>query len=102
MTVVAGTGVQPAPIFDPPGKNEGKIGREPAPSYVLIIDKLDTWLETTSDKAHGNKNGAIVKRFNKPRATKLFRHPSYSLDGPGTLISVPGRHAIFFNSAFWI
>ena len=46
----------------------------------------------------------IVERFIKPRSSKMFGHPVYSLDRPGPLIAVSGPHEKIFNSNFalWI
>ena len=54
------------------------------------------------DKACGNSNGAIVERFIKPRASPIFGHPLYSLDGPRISMEVSEPHEEFFNSAFGI
>ena len=62
MTIVVGTGVKPEPIFIPPGNKEGKVGQEPPPD-TLIMDNLETSLETTVDKSCGNANGATVESF---------------------------------------
>ena len=50
---------------------------------MLIMDNLETSLDTTVDKARGNTSGAIVDRLIKNRASKMFVHPPYSLDDPG-------------------
>ena len=54
------------------------------------------------DKSHGNASGAIFENFFKPRASTIFVHPEYSLDGTGPLIAVSGPHEEFFNSDFGI
>ena len=41
-------------------------------------------------------------RFIKPRASAIFFHLAYSLDGPGPSIAVPGPHEEFSNSDFGI
>ena len=68
------------------------------------MDNLEASLATTVDKARGNASGSIVERFIKPRASTIFGHPVYSLDGPGPSMEVLGTHEEFFNSAFsiWI
>ena len=63
---------------------------------------LESLLVTTVDKDWGNVSGAIVERFIKPRASKIFGHQSYSLGDPRPLILVSGPHEEFFNSAFGI
>ena len=52
------------------------------------MDNLETSLATTVDKARGNTSGAIVERFIKPRASKMFGHPVYSMDDPGPSMEV--------------
>ena len=54
------------------------------------------------DKAQGNSSGGIVEIFIKPRASTIFGHPEYSLDGPGLSIAVLGPHEEFFSSDFGI
>ena len=56
------------------------------------------------DKNHGNTSGEIVDRFIKPRASTIFVHPLYSLDGTGTSMAVSVPHEKFFNSdiCIWI
>ena len=66
------------------------------------MDNLETSLTTTADKAHGNAVRAIVERFIKPRASTIFGHPVYFMDGPGALIVISGPHEEFFNSSFGI
>ena len=57
-------------------------------------------MATTADKAHGNTSGAILERFFKPIASKMFGHPVYSLGGIGPSIAVLCPHQEFLNSAF--
>ena len=85
------------------GTTKRKLGRNPPP-YALIVDKLETSLATTVDKARGNASVTIEERFIKPIALTIFGHPVYSLDGKGPSITVSGPHEEFFNSAFalWI
>ena len=68
------------------------------------MDNLETLLTATVDNARGNASGSIVGKFIKSRASKIFGHPVYSLDGPGPLIAVSGPHKELFNGAFalWI
>ena len=66
------------------------------------MDNLETLLATKVDKAHGNASGSIAEKFMKPRASKIFGHPVYSLDRPGQSMAVSGPHEEFFNSAFGI
>ena len=68
------------------------------------MDNLKTLLATTVYKARGNTSGAIVDRFIKPRASTIFLHPVYSIDGPGPSIAISGPHEEFFNGDFdlWI
>ena len=68
------------------------------------MDNLETLLATKVDKACGNASGSIVKRLIKPRASTIFGHPEYCMDGPGPSIAVSGLHKEFFNSDFgtWI
>ena len=54
------------------------------------------------DKACENTSGSIVDRFVKPRASKVFGHPEYSLDGTGPSIAVSGPHEEFFRSTLGI
>ena len=69
---------------------------------ALIMDNLEKSLATTVDKARGNTSGAIVEIFVKPRASTMFGHTVYSLDGPGPSMAVSGPHEEFFNSSFVI
>ena len=69
---------------------------------MLIIYYLEKLLATTVDKACGNASGSIVERFIKPRASTIFGHPEYSLDGPGPLITVSVPHEECLNSDFGI
>ena len=59
------------------------------------MDNLETSLTTTADKDRGNRGGAIVERFIKPRLLIMFFHPLYLIDGPGPLISISGPHEDF-------
>ena len=95
--------MKPAPKLNPPGHRKEKVWKE-TPPYLLIMDNLEKSLATTVDKALGNTSGAIVERFIKPRASTMFGHPVYFLDGPGPSTSVPGPHEEYFNSDFalWI
>ena len=43
-----------------------------------------------------------MKRFIKSRASEIFDHMSYSMDGPEPSIAVSGTHDDFFKSAFGI
>ena len=91
---MAGPGVKRAPILVNPGNNEGNFGQEP-PLDALIMDNLETSLETTVDKARGTSNEAIVERFIKHRASTIFVHLTYSLDGPGPPNAVSVTHENF-------
>ena len=73
--------MKPAPKFVLPGHVKDKVGREKTPN-ALIMDNLETLLDTTVDKAC-EKSGAIVERFMKYIASTMIGHPVYSLDGPG-------------------
>ena len=66
------------------------------------MDNLETLLSTKVDKARGNASVSIVERFIKSRASKMFVHPEYFLDGPGPSITVSGPHEGFLNSDFGI
>ena len=90
--ILAGTGMKPAQNVL--GIAKRKLGRNPPP-YVLIMDNLETSLDTTWDKARGNTSGDIVERLIKPRVSKIFGHPVYSLDGPGPSMEVSGTHEDF-------
>ena len=79
--------MKPAPKLFPPGHIKEKVGKETSPD-VLIMDNLETLLATTVDKSCGNTSGAIVNMFIKPRASTMFGHPVYSLDGTGPSIVV--------------
>ena len=59
ITIVAGTGMKPAPQISPPGQSKEKVGKEPPPD-ALIMDNSETSLATTVDKARGNTSGSIV------------------------------------------
>ena len=100
-TIVAVPGMKPEPNFVLPGHIKQKFGKETPPD-ALIMDNLKTLLSTTMDKDRGKKSGSIVESFIKPRASTMFGHPVYFLDGPGTSISVSGPHEEFFNSGFYI
>ena len=78
--------------------------RNPPPPYALIMDNLKILLAATVDKARGNASGSIMERFTKSRASTMFGHPAYFLDGTGPSISVSGPHEDFFNSdtGVWI
>ena len=52
------------------------------------MDNFETPLATTVDKARGNTSGDIVERFIKPRASSIFEHQLYLMDGPGPSIAV--------------
>ena len=58
-------------------------------------------LEKLLDKDHGNTSGVIMHSFIKLRASTMFIHMEYSIDGLGTLIAVSGLQEEFFSSAFW-
>ena len=92
-----------APKFVLLGHSKDKIGKETPPD-VLIMDNLETFLDTRVYKARINKSGAIVERFTKPRSSTMFGHLVYLMDGPGPSISVSVPHEIFLNSTFalWI
>ena len=66
------------------------------------MDNLETLLATIVDTACGNKGGFIVERLIKPRASTIFCHPVYSLDGPGTSMAVSGTDEEIFNSSLEI
>ena len=87
ITIVSGPGMNPEPKFVLPGYIKEKVGKEP-PIDVLTMYNLEILLSTTVDKSRGNSIGSIVERFIKPRASTLFFHPEYSLDGTGPSISV--------------
>ena len=73
------------------GTAKRKLVRNPPPD-ALIMDNLETSLATTVDKYRGNTSGAIVERLIKPRASTIFGHPVYSLDGTGPSMAVSGPH----------
>ena len=79
---MANPGINPATEFVLQGHSKEKTGKEPPPD-ALIMDNLETSLATTVDKDSGNTSGAIVERFIKPRASTMFGHLVYLLDGPG-------------------
>ena len=74
--------MKPASKLVPPGHSKDKFGKDHPPPYALIINNLETLLATIVDKACGNKSGAVVEGFIKPRESTMFGHPVYSLDGP--------------------
>ena len=81
-TIVAQSCMKPVPNCVLPGHSKEKIGKE-IPPDVLIVDNLETSLDTTVDKACDNAIGDIVERFIKPRASTIFVHLVYKLDCPG-------------------
>ena len=72
------------------------------PSYSLIMDNLDKYLAKPVGRVCGNTSLSIVKIFIKPRASTIFVHLVYSLDGPGPSTSVPGMYEEFFSSTLGI
>ena len=84
-----------------PGKSKEKVGKETLPN-VLIMINLEASLRITVDKDCGNSSGAIIEKFIKPRASKMFVHPEYCLDGTWPLISVSVSHKKSFRCAFGI
>ena len=81
-SIVAVTGVDLETELFLPDKIKEKVGNE-IPPYSLLMDNLETSLVTTVDKFSDNTFGSIVGRFIKPRASTMFCHPVYLLDGPG-------------------
>ena len=59
------------------------------------MDNMEISFLTKLDKARGNENGSILERFIESRASTIFVHPSYYMDGPGPSISVSGPHEDF-------
>ena len=59
-------------------------------------------LVATVDKSRGNAGVAIVERFFKFRASTMFSHPKYSMDGTGMSIAVSCPHEEVFNSSFGV
>ena len=59
-------------------------------------------MAATVYKARSNASGAIMERFIKLRASTMFGHPEYLLDGPGPSIEISVPHEECFNSAFGI
>ena len=100
-TIVTGPGIKPAPKFVFLWHSKEKTDKE-VPQDPLIIDNLETSLETKVDKACGNTSGSVVERFIKSRASEMFGHPVHLLEGPGPSIPVSGPHEEFSNSAFGI
>ena len=100
---MSGPGVDLSPTSILPGHNKDKFGRE-NPSVLLIMYNLEIPLNTASDKAHYNTNGAIVYSFIKPIASTMFILPSYYMDVTGPSIAVTVPNSEFFNSAvgIWI
>ena len=66
------------------------------------MDIMETSLATTVDKYSGNLNGSIVEMFIKPITSTIFFHTVYSLDGPGTPITVSGQHEELLSSYFYV
>ena len=66
------------------------------------MNNVETLLATTVDKDSGNASEDIFGKFIKPRTSRMFGHPAYSMDGTGPFISVSVPHKEFFNSAFGI
>ena len=91
--------MKPAPKLVPPGNSREKVVKE-TPQDSLMKYNLKTSLATCVDKACGNTIGAIVERFIKPRASTMFGHAVYYLDGTGPSISVPIPHEVFFQQCF--
>ena len=79
------------------------LGRTP-PLDGFIMDNFETSLANTVDKAHGNTGGSIVDMLIKPRASTMFVHPVYFMDGPGPSIEISEPHEEFLNSdlRIWI
>ena len=59
------------------------------------MDKFETLLVTSVDKACGNTGRAIMKRFIKSRSSTMFVHLVYPLDEPGALIEISRPHKEF-------
>ena len=93
--------MKPETNFFLPDHRKEKVGKETPPD-ALIMDTLEKLLTTTVDQAHDDVSGAVFKRFIKPRASTMFVHPEYFLDGPGPSIALSGPHEGFFNSVFGI
>ena len=83
--------MKPVPKLVLPGHSKEKVRKE-TPTYFLILDNLETLLAAIVDKACGNTSGSTVERFIKTRASIMFGHPVYSLDGPGTPMEVSVPH----------
>ena len=98
---MAGTGVNLSPNCVIPGNSKEKVGKENPPD-ALIMENLETSLDTTVYKAGGNTVGSIVERFMKPSESTMLGHPIYLMDGPGPPISISGTHYESFDSAFGI
>ena len=103
IKIVARPGVNPTSKCILTGNRKEKFGKEPLPD-ALIMDNLETSLTTTVDKTQGNGSGSILKRFIEPRASTIFDHLVYYLDGPGPPIAISGPHEEIFKSDFriWI
>ena len=85
--IVTGKGNNYAPNNILSGNTKEKVGKE-TPQYELFMDTLETLFSTKEDKAHGNTYEDIVERFIKLRASTIFGHLVYSLDGPGKSIVI--------------
>ena len=83
-----------APIIFLPGHSKEKTKKE-TPTDALIMNNLESLLAITLYNAPGNTSEAIVEIFIKPRASTMFEHPVYSLDGPGLSMEVLGPHERF-------
>ena len=79
--IVSGTGVDLAPKFVLSGNSKDKVEKL-IPPDELLMDNLETSLAAMVDKSHVNTCEAIVDRFIKPRASTMFGHRVYSMDGP--------------------
>ena len=66
------------------------------------MNNVETLLATTVDKDSGNASEDIFGKFIKPRTSRMFVHPAYSMDGTGPFISVSVPHKEFSSGALGV
>ena len=66
-TIMARPGMKQSPKYFLPGHSKEKVWKDPPPN-ALIMDNLESSLDTTVDKPHKNTSVASVERLIKPRA----------------------------------
>ena len=90
------TEVNPKPPLMIPGKLSCKSGQE-NPTDALIMDNLEISLATPVYRDSWNKSVDIVEILIKPKSSKHFGYPKYSMYEPGPTIAVSGPHEEFLT-----